>query len=286
MICAGIDAGSRTIKVVLLEAEGLEVRAAGVRDQGVEQDELARGLFEELLEENAVAREDVGAIVATGYGRKLIRQADETITEITCQGCGVRHRAPEACTIIDVGGQDTKLLRLDGNGTVEDFVMNDRCAAGTGRFLEVVANRLGVELGSLGALAGKSRKPAIISSMCVVFAETEIIGLLASGIAPADIVAGVQASVATRVAAMAGRNVASPVVFTGGVALVPGMDRALESALDKPVTIAPDPQLTAALGAAILAARRLYQSGGTKRWCGDTSANKSLGNRRQGELFE
>ena len=256
MICAGIDAGSRTIKVVLLDADGLEVRAAGVRDQGVEQDALSEKLFEELLEENGIAREDVRAIVATGYGRKLIRQADETITEITCQCWGVRHRVPEARTIIDVGGQDTKLLRLDGNGAVGDFTMNDRCAAGTGRFLEVVANRLGVKLESLGALAGKSREPAIISSMCVVFAETEIIGLLASGMAAEDIVAGVQNSIAARVAAMAGRNAASPVVFTGGVALVPGMDRALESALDKPITIAPDPQLTAALGAAILAARR------------------------------
>ena len=121
----------------------------------------------------------------------------------------------------------------------------------------MLATRLGVRLQRLGDLAGRSRTPAMISSMCVVFAETEIIGLLASGATAEDIVAGVQASIATRVAAMAGRHVAAPVVFTGGVALVPGMDAALDSALGKPVTIAPDPQMTGALGAALLAARRL-----------------------------
>ena len=116
-------------------------------------------------------------------------------------------------------------MRLKADGTVDEFVMNDRCAAGTGRFLELLAAQLGVRLACLGDMAGRSRTPAIISSMCVVFAETEIIGLLASGVTPADIVAGVQASLATRVAAM-GRDVAPPIVLTGGVALVPGMDRA------------------------------------------------------------
>ena len=257
MISAGIDAGSRTIKVVLMDADTLQVVAGGVMDQGVEQNALAVGLFERLLGENGVDRRDVGRIVATGYGRKLIEAADETITEITCQGRGVHHKVPDARTIVDIGGQDSKLLRLNGDGTVGDFAMNDRCAAGTGRFLEVLATRLEVKLTALGELASQSQMPAIISSMCVVFAETEIIGLLASGITREDIAAGVQASMATRVAAMAGRNVTPPVVFTGGVALVPGMDAALESALGQPVTIAPEPQMTAALGAALLAARRL-----------------------------
>jgi len=225
-------------------------------DQGVEQDGLALELLQRLLNENGIGREDLRAVVATGYGRKLIRVADGTITEVTCQAWGVRHQVPDARTIVDIGGQDSKLLRLSGDGNVEDFVMNDRCAAGTGHFLEVLATRLGVRLGSLGELAARSRKPAMISSMCVVFAETEIIGLLASGTLPEDIVAGVQASIATRVVTMGGRNVASPILFTGGVALVPGMDAALRSALDQPVTIAPHPQLTGALGAAILASRR------------------------------
>jgi predicted CoA-substrate-specific enzyme activase len=256
MICAGIDAGSRTIKVVLLDAEAREVLAAEVADQGVEQDLLAQRLLDKLLAEQGLGRGDIGRSVSTGYGRRLVQIADETITEITCQAWGVRHRVPGAATIIDIGGQDSKLLRLSPDGGVQDFVMNDRCAAGTGRFLEVLATRLAVRLTNLGDLAGQSRAPAVISSMCVVFAETEIVGLLASGAAPADIVAGVQASMASRVAAMAGRHVVGPIVFTGGVALVPGMEAALEAALGQRVVIAPNPQMTGALGAALLAARK------------------------------
>jgi predicted CoA-substrate-specific enzyme activase len=257
MICAGIDAGSRTLKVVLLDAGGQTIVASGVKDQGVDQDALAETLLEELLREACLSRADLAAVVATGYGRKLIRFANATVTEVTCQGWGVRRSVAEVRTVIDIGGQDSKLLRLRSDGTVSDFLMNDRCAAGTGRFLEVLATRLAVKLSCLGALADRSRAPATISNMCVVFAETEIIGLLASGVAPEDIVAGVQASIAMRVAAMAGRNLPEPVVFTGGVAMVPGMKAALEAALAKPVVVAPQPQRTCALGAALLAAQRL-----------------------------
>jgi predicted CoA-substrate-specific enzyme activase len=263
MICAGIDAGSRTTKVVLLDGAGRDVVAAGVIDQGIEQDALAESLLDRLLRENGLDRSRLGPVVATGYGRKLIRVADAAITEITCQAWGVRHHMPEARTIIDIGGQDSKLLRLRADGTIGDFVMNDRCAAGTGRFLELLAVRLGVRLASLADMAGRSCNPAMISSMCVVFAETEIIGLLASGVMPEDIVAGVQASLATRVAAMTGRNVAPPIVLTGGVAMVPGMEAALGAALGQPLTVASQPQMTCALGAAILARQRLnLQPGG------------------------
>ena len=242
---------------MLWDSDSRDVLAAGVVDQGIEQDALAGALLERLLRDSSINRRQVGTVVATGYGRKLISFADGTITEITCQAWGVRQRVPEARTIIDIGGQDSKLMRLGADGTVGDFVMNDRCAAGTGRFLELLAARLGVKLGCLGELAGRSRSPAMISSMCVVFAETEIIGLLASGIKPEDIVAGVQASIAARVAAMTGRSVTQPIVLTGGVAMVPGMDAALSAALGQPLTVAPQPQMTCALGAAILAWRRL-----------------------------
>ncbi len=256
MICAGIDAGSRAIKVVLLDSDGLDVLAAGVADQGVRQAELASELFDRLLAEQGAPRDRVARVVATGYARNLVDFADTTITEITCHGRGVRHVCPAVRTVVEIGGQDSKLLRLDANGSVRDFAMNDRCAAGTGRFLEMVANRLDVPLDRLGELTRRSTDPAVISSMCVVFAETEIIGLLAGGRAPADIVAGVQAAVAARAAAMAGRNVDEPVVFTGGVALVDGMTDALAAALGRPVTVAPDPQMTGALGAAVLAAEQ------------------------------
>lgn len=257
MICAGIDAGSRAIKVVLIDARSMEVIGKDLTDQGVEQDKLASRLFEQLLHTSGINRNDVAAVVATGYGRNAISIADTTITEITCHAAGVHHLVPEAMTVIDIGGQDSKLIRLDGSGKVRDFAMNDRCAAGTGRFLEVVAQRLGAELQSLGRMASRSKRPASISSMCVVFAETEITGLLASGTASEDIVAGVQSAIAERIVAMAGRTADQPVIFTGGVAMISGMDTALQAALGQVVTVSPDPQMTGALGAAILACRRV-----------------------------
>ncbi|OHB65498.1 MAG: hypothetical protein A2Y77_11120 [Planctomycetes bacterium RBG_13_62_9] len=253
---AGIDAGSRAIKVVLIGNGGSQIVAQGQIDQGVEQDRLACGLFERVLADAGAGRSDVRRIVATGYGRNAVHIADTTITEITCHAVGVRHLVPDAQTIIDIGGQDSKLMRLDRNGKVRDFAMNDRCAAGTGRFLEVVADRLGVSLGDLGKMAARSQSPAAISSMCVVFAETEITGLLACGRPGEDIVAGVQTAIASRIVAMAGRSVEPPIVFTGGVARVSGMETALATALGRSVAVSPEPQMTGALGAALLARRQ------------------------------
>jgi predicted CoA-substrate-specific enzyme activase len=256
MICAGIDAGSRSLKVVLFDhAEG-RVRAATIADQGVEQGRLAEELFERALTGAHLRRADIHATVATGYGRNAVKFADTTITEITCHARGVHHLLPEVRTIVEIGGQDSKCILLEDAGRVRDFAMNDRCAAGSGRFLEVVAARLGVDLPTLGELSRGSREPALISSMCVVFAETEIIGLLAEGVAAADVAAGVQNAIASRVVALVARAVKPPVCFTGGVALQAGMVRALEAALEQPVQVAPQPQFTGALGAAILAGRQ------------------------------
>lgn len=256
MITCGIDAGSRAIKIVLLDNDTLCIRASGATDQGVQQDRLARELYDKLLVDHGIAADEVECCVATGYGRNLISFADRTVTEITCHAVGAHHVCPHARTVVDLGGQDSKVIKLDADGAVEDFAMNDRCAAGTGRFLEVLAQRLELRIDDLGESAARSTQPAAISSMCVVFAETEIVGLLASGTDPADIVAGVQESIARRVAGMAGRRVAPPVAFTGGGALVPGMDRALTTTLEQPVEIVPHPRMTGALGAAILAARQ------------------------------
>jgi (R)-2-hydroxyacyl-CoA dehydratese activating ATPase len=262
MICAGIDAGSRSIKVVLFETGHGRILGSGITDQGVEQERLASELFERTCREAGVAQTAVEAIVATGYGRKSVRFADTTITEITCHARGVYQVAPEARTIIEIGGQDSKCLTLEDGGHVRDFAMNDRCAAGSGRFLEVVAARLGVDLAALGELSRQSSKPALISSMCVVFAETEIVGLLAEGLPAPDIAAGVQNAIAQRVVALAARSVAAPVYFTGGVALQAGMARALEAALGCPVKISPLPQYTGALGAAVLAGQRYGAASG------------------------
>ena len=194
MICAGVDAGSRTLKIVLLDADRREPLASAVVDQGVDQDRLAGDLLARLLKEKGLRRSDLRAVVGTGYGRKLLAAVDSTVTEITCQARGIRHCLPDARSIIDIGGQDSKLVRLKENGAVADFAMNDRCAAGTGRFLEMLSAQLGTRLGEFGPLVRRSRSPAAISNMCVVFAESEIVGLLASGVEPADILAGVEAA--------------------------------------------------------------------------------------------
>jgi predicted CoA-substrate-specific enzyme activase len=256
MICAGIDGGSRAVKVVLLDHDSQHILASGIADQGIDHDATATRLLDDLLATHRLTRQDILRTIATGYARNRIRAANTTVTEITCHAVGVRHLCPDVMTILEVGGQDSKLIRLDPAGAVRDFAMNDRCAAGTGRFLEIVATRLETDLASLGQLAARSDSPATISSTCVVFAETEIIGLLASGASREDIVAGIQHAMASRMAAMAGDHLASPIIFTGGVALVPGMQDAMSKALGHPVTLAPTPQFTGALGAALLASRQ------------------------------
>lgn len=257
MIAAGIDAGSRAIKVVIFNTDNMRIVASGITNQGVHQNELAVTLLNDVLNKAGVDRNSLGHVVATGYGRDAIEVAAETVTEITCHAKGIYHLSPVCKTIIDIGGQDSKIIRLRQDGNVRDFVMNDRCAAGTGRFLEVVADRLDLELNELGPIATQANKPSQISSMCVVFAETEITGLLAAGEEQSNIIAGVQSSIASRLAAMAGRRLEEPIIFTGGVALLSGMKDALESALKRPVAVAVNPQFSGALGAALLAGKIL-----------------------------
>lgn len=250
----GIDAGSRAIKIVLYDADRRQVAGRRMCDQGIRQEELAMGELVALLAEQGLERSQVRRIVATGYGRAALAFAGEAVTEITCHARGVRELTPEVGTVIDIGGQDSKAIWLDSRGAVRDFAMNDRCAAGTGRFLEVLAARLGVRVEDLGGQAARSTNPTPISSTCVVFAETEIVGLLASNIATHDIVAGVLKAIASRMASMLGRRAVAPVVLTGGVARVTGMAERLAEAIGCPVQLSPDPEYTGALGAALLAA--------------------------------
>lgn len=281
MIYAGIDAGSRAIKVVLLRApnkvpfESAQGREPGLRlcsgpracrvverlacvsaPQGPLPQRHAEELYRSVLTQHGIQADDVRYVVATGYARSNVRFANSTITEITCHAAGVHHLLPDVRTVVEIGGQDSKILWLSPSGTVRDFAMNDRCAAGTGRFLEMVASRMERTVDEMGLLACPSAKPVAISSMCAVFAETEIIGLLASATRCEDfqnIVAGVQQAVASRIAAMAGGSVTPPLAFTGGVALLAGMDKALAAALGQAVVVPPKPQFTGALGAALLA---------------------------------
>ncbi len=256
MITVGIDAGSRAIKVVLFDHPRAQLLASGLSDQGVRQEYLAAELFDSLLGKAGLGRQQVSCVIATGYGRNAIGFADTTITEITCHARGVHFLVPEARTIIEIGGQDSKVIALEPDGLVRDFAMNDRCAAGTGRFLEMLASRVGLGWAQLAELGRQSKSPVPINSTCVVFAESELIGLLAEGKPLPDIVAGIQNSMAHRVSSLAGRFVSPPVYFTGGVALQSGMDRALGVALACPVSVAPHPQFTGALGAALLGAER------------------------------
>jgi predicted CoA-substrate-specific enzyme activase len=253
MITAGIDSGSRTVKCILWD--GSKIIGKSRVDAGLNPQATAKQVMEEVCAWANVTPAEIQAICATGYGRARIN-ATHRVTEITCHARGLAHYLPTAKSAIEIGGQDSKVLRLGSHGKVEDFAMNDRCAAGTGRFLEVVAARLGCTLEHLGHLAQDSTDPAPISSMCVVFAESEIIGLIAAGAQPGNIVAGVFNAIATRVTALAGRLLTQPTAFTGGVALIPGMQESLTKTCGSRVLIPEDPLYTGALGAAIIAGER------------------------------
>lgn len=252
MVGCGIDAGSRAMKVVLVAVGRRRVVAAAHADQRPDQRALAVELLDEVLRTSGVRPSDIGKTVATGYGRHLMGAADASVTEISCQAKGVAAQSPGVRSIIDIGGQDSKVIFLDDRG-VRDFALNDRCAAGTGQFIEMAARRLDLPLGEMGRAAAGSRQPATITSLCAVFAETEIISLLAAGAKPEDVAAGVLRSIAQRVASLAARGLAEPIVFTGGTARIAGMDRIMSEAVGRPMTVASEPHLTAALGAALLA---------------------------------
>lgn len=254
MIYAGIDSGSRSVKVALYDAAARRVVDSAWADQSIDQLGVARRLFDGLLKKHRFAPADVQCTVATGYARRMIAFADRCVTEITCHARGVRYYIPAARSIIEIGGQDSKLIHLDADGCVCDFAMNDRCAAGTGRFLEMVATRLEIPLGSLSELVSQSSQKVNISSMCVVFAETEIIALLSEKVFPGDIARGVLHAIAGRVLAMSSGELARPVVFTGGVAQIPAMREVFgeESGFD--IAVPQSPQMTGAVGAAIIAA--------------------------------
>jgi predicted CoA-substrate-specific enzyme activase len=256
MTFAGMDIGSRTIKIALLDAAGASLIGCKLWDQGLDQQGLTRALYDQVLNESGISKSEVVRSVATGYGRNAIEFADAAVTEITCHAAGVRLLHPDVRTIIDIGGEDSKVIRLDARGKVQDFAMNDRCAAGTGRFLEVVARRLEGDLSAIARAAEGCSNPVSISSMCVVFAETEIVGLLASGTPIQEIMAGVQKSIASRIVGMVGRHAQDPFYFTGGVALVPGMAQAMAGALGREIKVSNHAQFTGALGAAIMASRQ------------------------------
>ena len=250
-LVAGIDVGSVSAEAVLL-ADG-KILAAVALPTGANSRSAGKRVLDLALEQAGIRQEEISFAVATGYGRKVVDSA-RSVTEITCHARGARHMFPDVKTVIDIGGQDSKVIRLDETGAVNDFVMNDRCAAGTGRFLEVMARALEVPLERLGELSQRASRTASISSMCTVFAESEVVSLVAEGMPTEEIVAGLHAAVAERVFGMVQRlGTASPVVMTGGVAHNIGIVWAIERRLGCKVDVAPNPHLVGALGAALIA---------------------------------
>lgn len=257
MYALGIDIGSTATKVAIVDEDGHLVGSAicglGAGTSGVDR------ALAEAFESTGTGWEDIGASVATGYGRQRFEHADTQVSELSCHARGMSALIPGTRTIIDIGGQDAKALRLGAGGMLENFAMNEKCAAGTGRFLDVMARVLESQTSELGDLDAQSIAPVDISSTCTVFAESEVISRLASGEAIPDIVAGIHKSVARRTAGLVRRlgPVEEPVAMSGGVARNAGVVRALERELGVPISVPSDCQLCGALGAALLAVKRM-----------------------------
>ena len=246
---AGVDIGSTMTKVVIMSDR---IEASLIGPTGPEHRYLANRVMEEALGKARLTFEDLTYIVATGYGRINVPFADRQITEITCHAKGLHSLLPTVKTVVDVGGQDSKGIKIQ-NGKVMNFVMNDKCAAGTGRFLEIIADSLGVPLEKIGEISLAAERIAAVSSTCTVFAEQEIISRLASGEPIANLIAGIHDAVATRISSLVKKlNVEPDIAVTGGGAKNIGLVRALESKFGCPLLVPPEPLITGALGAALM----------------------------------
>ena len=248
----GVDSGSTSTDAAIVDGAG-EVVASVIVPTGAKATESARRAKAEVLARAGLSEDDMALKVATGYGRDSIPDMDSSITEITCHARGAHLLAPEARTIIDIGGQDSKVIHLDENGNVLNFVMNDKCAAGTGRFMEMMARALEMPLDEFCATGLTWKRDVRISSMCTVFAESEVVSLVAQDTPVPDIIHGLCESVARKTATLAKRvRGEAPYLMTGGVANNPGVVRALEDVLGAPVRTHEESQLCGAIGAALL----------------------------------
>lgn len=251
MTVVGIDSGSTSTNAVVMN-EKKEILASGSIRTGAKTSASAEKILADVLRQAGLSRENVDLIVSTGYGRVSIPFADRSVTEISCHGKGARYFDPQVRTILDIGGQDSKAIRLSKEGEVEDFVMNDKCAAGTGRFLEAMARTLELEISELGPTALKSTEAVEISSMCTVFAESEVISLIARNQEKADIANGVHRAIAGKAYSLLSRVGPEPeFMMTGGVARNPGVVRAVEEKLGAKLFLCEDPEIVGAVGAAL-----------------------------------
>ena len=251
---AGIDSGSTSTDVVILD-KNQRIIAGIILPTGAGAALGAERALEQALKEAGLVREDIDAMVTTGYGRTAISDGDKSITEITCHARGAHYLDPSVRTVIDIGGQDSKVIRLDGNGAVVNFVMNDKCAAGTGRFLEMMARTLEMNLDDMAQKGLHFKEDITISSMCTVFAESEVVSLIAQNKDTDDIVHGLNKAVAAKTAALAKRVKGEEAyMMTGGVSKNQGLVKTLEEKLGTKLIISEKAQLCGALGAALFAA--------------------------------
>ena len=251
---AGIDSGSTSTDVVILDKDRKVVTGI-ILPTGAGAAIGAERALEEALKKSGLNREDIDALVTTGYGRTAIQAGDKSITEITCHARGAHYLDPEVRTVVDIGGQDSKVIRLDGDGAVVNFVMNDKCAAGTGRFLEMMARTMEMSLDEMSKTGLTYKEDITISSMCTVFAESEVVSLIAQNKATDDIVHGLNKAVASKTAALARRvGGEEKYMMTGGVSKNQGLVMTLEEKLGTKLVISDMAQLCGALGAALFAA--------------------------------
>ena len=252
MYTMGVDVGSASSKVVILE-DGKRIVIGKVVQLGTGSSGPQK-VLEMALEESGLKLEDMTKIVATGYGRFSLTMADRQVSEISCHAKGVYFLVPTARTIIDIGGQDVKAIKLDERGGVNQFFMNDKCAAGTGRFIDVMARVLEVTIDDMQEYDARATEAAPISSTCTVFAESEVISQLSQGTSKENIIAGVHASVAVKACGLAFRGGVVPdVVMSGGVGQNQGVVRAISRELGHHIVVAPNAQVAGALGAALYA---------------------------------
>jgi predicted CoA-substrate-specific enzyme activase len=260
LYAAGVDVGSTQTKGILVNARK-EIVARGLIDTGANVSRAAEKVFQVMLDETGVRREDVGAVIGTGYGRYKVTFGDAQVTEISCHAKGAFHVFPNTKTVLDIGGQDAKAIKVGPGGEVLDFSMNDKCAAGTGRFLANSAEALGLGLGEIGELSLQARFPVRLSTVCTVFVESDILSYLAQGKKVEDILGGVHSSIAARTVALMRRVGIEPeITFTGGVTRNVGIVKALEDKLESKLNVSPDSHFMGALGAALFAIERALAS--------------------------
>lgn len=253
----GIDVGSVTTKAVVIDATHVPV-GKGMIPTGFSVANAVKQVTDLALNQAGLSLDSIRTTVATGYGRNMVSIADNQITEITCHARGAFEKVRQSLTLIDLGGQDSKAISISDIGKVNQFVMNDRCAAGTGRFLEVMSRILETDLDTMAKMAIHSALRATINNMCTVFAESEVIGLIAQGTNREAIAKGLCWSVAERVSTMAKKVGTQGLVYlSGGVAQNPAVVNALTALLNKPVQVIESPQLNGAYGAALLASESI-----------------------------